>query len=65
MAARKLIVFKHEHPMGNAPAHVLFDSVQIERVEGEAHTPARSFKNYQISVNAEALPQGVSVMELL
>ncbi len=65
MAARKLIVFKHEHPMGNAPAHVLFDSVQIKRVEGEAHTPARSFKDYQISVNAEALPQGVSVMELL
>lgn len=65
MAARKLIVFKHEHPMGNAPAHVLFDSVQIERVEGEAHTPARCFKDYRVSVNAEALPQGVSVMELL
>lgn len=65
MAARKLIVFKHEHPMGNAPAHVLFDSVQVERVEGEANTPARGFKDYKISVNAEALPQGVGVIELL
>lgn len=65
MAARKLIVFKHEHPMGNAPAHVLFDSVQVKRVEGEANTPARSFKDYKINVNAEALPQGVGVIELL
>ena len=65
MAARKLIVFKHEHPMGNAPAHVLFESVQVERAEGEAGTPARSFKDYQVRVNAEVLPQGVSVTELL
>lgn len=65
MAARKLIVFKHEHPMGNAPAHVLFDSVQVARVQGEADTPARGFRDYQVSVNAETLPQGVSVTELL
>src|SRR5690606_1135625 len=65
MAARRLIAFKHEHPMGNAPAHVLFDTVQIERIQGEADTPARSFKDYKVSVNAEALPKGVSVTELL
>lgn len=65
MAARKLIVFKHEHAMGNAPAHVLFDSVEVERVEGEADTPARSFQDYRVSVDAEALPQGVSVREYL
>ncbi|MDP1466096.1 type I CRISPR-associated protein Cas7, partial [Klebsiella pneumoniae] len=35
MSARKLIVFKHDHPMGNAPAHRLFDSVKVERVAGE------------------------------
>lgn len=63
MAARKLIVFKHEHAMGNAPAHVLFDSVKVERVEGEADTPARSFHDYRVSIDAEALPQGVSVRE--
>ena len=31
MAARKLIVFKHDSAMGNAPAHLLFDAVQVTR----------------------------------
>jgi CRISPR-associated protein Csd2 len=65
MAARKLIVFKHDHAMGNAPAHVLFDTVKVARVEGEADTPARSFGDYRVSVDSEALPQGVSVREYL
>ena len=43
MAARRLIVFKHESAMGNAPAHVLFDKVKVSRVNGEADTPARCY----------------------
>lgn len=65
MSARKLIVFKHDHPMGNAPAHQLFDSVIVKRVEGEQDTPARHYSDYQVTVNAEALPPGVSVEERL
>lgn len=65
MSARKLIVFKHDHPMGNAPAHLLFDSVKVERVEGEADTPARHYSDYRITVDAEALPTGISVEERL
>ncbi|MGM0914603.1 MAG: type I-C CRISPR-associated protein Cas7/Csd2 [Pseudomonadota bacterium] len=65
MSARKLIVFKHEHPMGNAPAHRLFDSVQVQRVEGEENTPARHYSDYRVSIDAEALPAGVSVDEKL
>jgi CRISPR-associated protein Csd2 len=65
MAARKLIVFKHEHPMGNAPAHVLFDTVKVARVHGETDTPARSFGDYLVTINRESLPKGVSVRELI
>lgn len=65
MSARKLIVFKHDHPMGNAPAHRLFDTVKVERVAGEEDTPARHFSDYQVSIDAEALPAGVSVIEHL
>lgn len=65
MSARKLIVFKHEHPMGNAPAHRLFDSVKVERVDGEEDTPARHYSDYRVSIDAEALPAGVSVDEKL
>lgn len=64
MAARKLIVFKHESAMGNAPAHVLFDKVKVSRVDGEADTPARSYADYQVTID-ENLPQGVSVTELI
>lgn len=62
MAARKLIVFEHEHPMGNAPAHVLFDKVRVSRVDGQASTPARSFVDYKIEIDRD-LPAGVSVSE--
>ena len=65
MAARKLIVFEHENAMGNAPAHVLFDSVKVKRAEGTEDRPARSFADYHVSVDAEAMPKGVSVRELL
>ncbi|PMR77325.1 type I-C CRISPR-associated protein Cas7/Csd2 [Billgrantia endophytica] len=65
MSARKLIVFKHDNPMGNGPAHLLFDSIKVERVEGEESTPARHYSDYRVSVDAEALPAGVSVDEKL
>lgn len=65
MAARKLIVFEHENPMGNAPAHALFDAVKVGRAVGTEERPARSFVDYCVSVDAEAMPKGVSVRELL
>lgn len=65
MAARKLIVFKHESPMGNAPAHKLFEAVKVERISGDSDTPARSFEDYRVIVDAESLPAGVSVEEKL
>lgn len=65
MAARKLIVFEHDNAMGNAPAHVLFDTVKVARADQADDGPARSFADYRVSVNAEALPIGVSVREYL
>ena len=65
MAARKLIVFRHENVMGNAPAHKLFELVSVKRINGEADTPARGYGDYQVTINLEAMPTGVSVEELL
>ncbi|CTP86618.1 hypothetical protein XTPLMG728_1276 [Xanthomonas translucens pv. poae] len=64
MAARKLIVFEHEHPMGNAPAHVLFDKVKVERVESGDNGPARGFSDYRVLIDRD-LPAGVTVTELI
>jgi len=59
MALRELIVFKHESGFGNAPAHTLFDLVNIERA-GDTQKPARSFKDYRVAVDTDSLPAGVT-----
>ena len=58
MSSRKLFVFKHENKMGNAPAHKLFDLIDIQRAEGSTG-PARSFKDYSVTVGD--VPQGVEL----
>jgi CRISPR-associated protein Csd2 len=64
MSARKLIVFKHDHPMGNAPAHVLFDTVTVARADDQAEAPVRSFADYRVAIDRDALPSGVTVTEV-
>ncbi len=75
MATRKLIVFKHENALGNAPAHTLFERVRIGRnVDGEFRDidarldnlpPARAFSDYIVEIDREGLPQGVEILEKL
>ncbi len=62
MAARKLVIFKHDSALGNAPAQKLFDLVQAGRKPGE-DGPPRSFDDYLIEVNTGEAPAGVEVME--
>lgn len=63
MAPRKLIVFEHSAKLGNTPAHMLFDLVQVRRKEG-VDVP-RSFSDYEVTIDTDRLPQGVTVKELL
>ena len=62
MSAQKLIVFKHDSVLGNAPANKLFDRVQVKR---DCIGAPRSFSDYTISVDKEGLPNGVTVEELI
>ncbi|MBU0599413.1 type I-C CRISPR-associated protein Cas7/Csd2 [bacterium] len=61
MATRKLIVFKHDSDMGNAHAHKLFERVSVRLNEG-VKSP-RSFSDYNVVENDQALPKGVSLYE--
>lgn len=65
MCARQLFVFKHDNAMGNAPAHKLFETVSVERVNGDSGSPAQSFSDYQIKLDSEKVPSGVSVEALI
>ena len=60
MATQKLIVFKHDTALGNAPSHRLFDLVKIAK-KGEVSVP-RKFADYDLSVPGEnELPAGVKL----
>lgn len=65
MASRKLVVFEHDSAMGNAPAHKLFELVRVRRTRDEADGPARSFSDYEVSIDASKLPEGVKLHEML
>ncbi len=59
MAAQKLLVFKHESELGNAPANKLFDLVLVEKNCGD--NPPRSFADYTVTVGAA--PERVKLQE--
>ncbi|MBR4616387.1 MAG: type I-C CRISPR-associated protein Cas7/Csd2 [Kiritimatiellae bacterium] len=62
MATQKLIVFKHDTALGNAPSSRLFDLVKIEKKDGVA--VPRKFADYTVIVpNDSELPSGVHVEE--
>jgi CRISPR-associated protein Csd2 len=73
MAARRLIVFRHDSKLGNAPAHKLFEMVKVDRCHngeskpvGDQGThnwpPARSFADYKIEPEGD-LPPGITIEE--
>ncbi|MDD7660145.1 MAG: type I-C CRISPR-associated protein Cas7/Csd2 [Bacteroidales bacterium] len=62
MSAQKLIVFKHESALGNAPANKLFDLVKVEKVCDGA---PRSFSDYTVTIDKDKLPANVTVEELI
>jgi CRISPR-associated protein Csd2 len=63
MATRGLYVFKHEGALGNAPAHALFERIQV-KCRSDVTAP-RSFADYAVSVNAKDLPATIKLQRLV
>jgi CRISPR-associated protein Csd2 len=61
MALRKLYVFRHGSELGSAPAHRLFEAVRVKRKDNTK--AARDFTDYEISVDASAIPAGIEAIE--
>jgi CRISPR-associated protein Csd2 len=61
MTTRKLVIFKHDSSLGNAPAHALFERVTVSRKNGEA--PPRGIADYSIDIKKDGLPKGVAIIE--
>lgn len=62
MSAQKLIVFKHDSILGNAPANKLFDLVKVQK---KCNGAPRKFEDYEVIFDDKKLPQGVTVEELI
>lgn len=62
MQTRGLYVFRHDNELGRAPAHFLFDLLEIERKD--SGTPARSFSDYKVSLDETKLPEGVQLLQM-
>lgn len=62
MSAQKLIVFKHDSMLGNAPANKLFDLVKVQK---KCDGAPRKFEDYEVTIDKENLPTGVTIEELI
>lgn len=62
MVVRKLIIFKHDSELGNAPSHKLFETVSVKRKDDNASAPAREYSDYIVEINDKMIPEGVSVI---
>jgi CRISPR-associated protein Csd2 len=61
MSSRGLFIFKHESALGNAPAHALFGRVTARLKD--LSQPPRSFGDYEILVDRENMPLGITLLE--
>lgn len=63
MCLRKLIVFRHQSKLGNAPSGLLFDLIEVNKNNPEAIS--RNFRDYTVTINHSALPKGVELIEMI
>lgn len=60
MCMRKLIVFEHDNVLGSCPSHLLFDRIKIKQKTDE---PPRAFEDYEITIDKDNMPSGVTLIE--
>lgn len=61
MSPRRLIVFKHDSELGNAPANKLFDLVHVTK--NDPDKIARSFADYTVTVDRDNCPEQIEIIE--
>lgn len=59
MSTRKLVIFKHDSPLGNTPAHALFDRIKIEQTD--TAKVARDFADYNVMIDDKGFPANVTL----
>lgn len=63
MAVREMIVFKHDSELGNAPSYKLFERISVQRKADVI--AARNYKDYEVTVDTNELPEGVDCIRMI
>jgi CRISPR-associated protein Csd2 len=63
MAARQLVIFKHDNALGSVPSNVLFERVTVKRTDDS--TPARYYSDHTVEIDDNNLPSGISIIKKL
>lgn len=63
MSTRRLIVFEHESPLGNHPAHRLFERLEVKLLDESK--PPRRYEDYHVALDDDDLPSGITVHEMV
>lgn len=62
MSSRRLIIFEHRDPLGNMPAHQLFERVKVRTT----HMPVREYSHYEVKIDENGLEEkGIKVIDRL
>lgn len=61
MSPRRLIVFKHNSELGNAPANILFELVHVTK--NDPDKIARSFADYTVTIDRDNCPEQIEIIE--
>jgi CRISPR-associated protein Csd2 len=62
MTARRLIVFRHDDYLGNAPAARLFERIKVARTDDPGQ-PLIGYDQYSVTVDRPGIPKTVEVIE--
>lgn len=60
MTLQKLVIFKHESELGNAPSHKLFEAIKVSKLDDSK--PPRAYSDYSVTIDKSMIPDGVSVI---
>jgi CRISPR-associated protein Csd2 len=63
VACQGLYIFSHESALGNAPAHKLFERIQVQQQDG-VDVP-RSFRDYEVQIDERTIPDSVVLSRIL
>lgn len=62
LCMRKIVLFKHDSKLGNAPAHKLYESLIINKKDGVEYP--RSISDYEIKLDKTAFSSSIIVEEI-